>query len=85
MRLCSRDAITVGWPILDDFQGWGFRPVSSYALEFLDPLRSDQAFDARQNPHPSKAEGWGTRNCKTVGNVRATRHICFLNPREDRI
>jgi hypothetical protein len=29
-----------GCPILDDFQGWGFRPVSTCALDFLDPLCS---------------------------------------------
>jgi hypothetical protein len=29
-----------GCPILDGFQGWGFRPVFSCALDFLDALRS---------------------------------------------
>jgi hypothetical protein len=28
-------ALNLGCPILDDFQGWGFRPVSSCALNFL--------------------------------------------------
>jgi hypothetical protein len=43
----------------------GISACFSCALDFLNPLRSDQAIDARQNPHPSRAEGWGTRTSKT--------------------
>jgi hypothetical protein len=51
-------------PILDDFQRRGFRPFFTGAPEFLNRLRSIQAIDTRQNPHPSKLEGWGTQTSK---------------------
>jgi hypothetical protein len=48
-------------PILDDFQGWGFRPVFEFAPWIsIHRVRCIEAIDAGQNPQPSKTEGRAT-------------------------
>ena len=71
-------ALNLACPILDDFQGWGFRPAIDYVLwDLLRQAHSIEAFGAHQDPRPSKTEGWGTQTSKpsaTSGPPAQDRH-----------
>ena len=65
------------------FQGWGFSAFFSRAPDFLNPLRSAKAIEASQNPHPSRAEGWGTPNSKPLAASGPPAHMPLYSSDRD--
>jgi hypothetical protein len=69
----------LGRSILDDFQGWGFRPVFEFVHWILiSRVPCVGATGAHQSPNPSKAEWWGTQQADSDLSILRGRGI----PRE---